>query len=199
MVQPGHQQDGDDFDLLMQKADTAMYASKEQARGTYSFFPAKNLGAFGDGGAVTTSDDKVLEVLKQLRNHGSKVRYHHEMEGFNSRLDTVQAAILSVRLKHVEKWTEMRNKVAAKYAGDKGAADKLAEKIIKGGAGSSRGQWTSALRNTHSTIMVLGISGSKYFRRMLRMTLRSSSTSASACSFSKRSTRSTANSARRPH
>jgi dTDP-4-amino-4,6-dideoxygalactose transaminase len=55
-------------------------------------------------------------VLKQLRNHGSKVRYHHEMEGFNSRLDTVQAAVLSVRLKHVEKWTEMRNAVAAKYA-----------------------------------------------------------------------------------
>ena len=84
--------------------------------GTYSFFPAKNLGAFGDGGAVTTSDDKILETLKQLRNHGSKVRYHHEMEGFNSRLDTVQAAVLSVRLKHVEKWTELRNAVAAKYA-----------------------------------------------------------------------------------
>ena len=84
--------------------------------GTYSFFPAKNLGAFGDGGAITTSDDKILETLKQLRNHGSKVRYHHEMEGFNSRLDTVQAAVLSVRLKHVEKWTEMRNAVAAKYA-----------------------------------------------------------------------------------
>ncbi|MDO8804363.1 MAG: DegT/DnrJ/EryC1/StrS family aminotransferase [Elusimicrobiota bacterium] len=84
--------------------------------GTYSFFPAKNLGAFGDGGAITTSDDKILETLKQLRNHGSKVRYHHEMEGFNSRLDTVQAAILSVRLKRVEKWTGMRNAVAAKYA-----------------------------------------------------------------------------------
>ncbi|KAF0127094.1 MAG: DegT/DnrJ/EryC1/StrS aminotransferase [Elusimicrobia bacterium] len=84
--------------------------------GTYSFFPAKNLGAFGDGGAVTTSDDKIYETLKQLRNHGSKVRYHHEMEGFNSRLDTVQAAILSIRLKHVEKWTEMRNQVAARYA-----------------------------------------------------------------------------------
>ena len=84
--------------------------------GTYSFFPAKNLGAFGDGGAVTTNEDKILETLKQLRNHGSKVRYHHEMEGFNSRLDTVQAAVLSVRLKHVEKWTEMRNAVAAKYA-----------------------------------------------------------------------------------
>ncbi|OGS12518.1 MAG: hypothetical protein A2285_09900 [Elusimicrobia bacterium RIFOXYA12_FULL_57_11] len=84
--------------------------------GTYSFFPAKNLGAFGDGGAVTTNDDKIYEELKALRNHGSKVRYMHEIEGFNSRLDTVQAAVLSVRLKHVEKWTEMRNAVAAKYA-----------------------------------------------------------------------------------
>lgn len=84
--------------------------------GTYSFFPAKNLGAFGDGGAIVTSDQKIYDTLIQLRNHGSKVRYHHEMEGFNSRLDTVQAAILSIRLKHVEKWTEMRNKVAGKYA-----------------------------------------------------------------------------------
>jgi len=84
--------------------------------GTYSFFPAKNLGAFGDGGAIVTSDQKIYDTLIQLRNHGSKVRYHHEMEGFNSRLDTVQAAILSIRLKHVEKWTEMRNKVAEKYA-----------------------------------------------------------------------------------
>ncbi len=84
--------------------------------GTFSFFPAKNLGAFGDGGAVLTNDEKIYETLKQLRNHGSKVRYHHEMEGFNSRLDTVQAAILSIRLRHVEKWTEMRSKVAAKYA-----------------------------------------------------------------------------------
>lgn len=84
--------------------------------GTFSFFPAKNLGAFGDAGAVLTNDDKIYEELKALRNHGSKVRYIHEIEGFNSRLDTVQAAILGVRLKHVEKWTEMRNAVAAKYA-----------------------------------------------------------------------------------
>jgi len=83
--------------------------------GTYSFFPAKNLGAFGDGGLVTTDDAKIYEELKALRNHGSKVRYLHDMEGFNSRLDTIQAAILSVKLRHVLKWTEMRNAVAAKY------------------------------------------------------------------------------------
>ena len=84
--------------------------------GTFSFFPAKNLGAFGDGGAVTTNDDKIYEELKALRNHGSKVRYIHDMEGFNARLDTVQAAVLSIRLRHVEKWTEMRNAAAAGYA-----------------------------------------------------------------------------------
>jgi dTDP-4-amino-4,6-dideoxygalactose transaminase len=84
--------------------------------GTFSFLPAKNLGAFGDGGMVTTNDDRVCEELKALRNHGSRARYMHETEGYNSRLDTVQAAVLSVRLKHVEKWTEMRNSVAAKYA-----------------------------------------------------------------------------------
>jgi dTDP-4-amino-4,6-dideoxygalactose transaminase len=84
--------------------------------GTFSFFPAKNLGAFGDGGLVTTNDPKTYEELKALRNHGSKVRYLHDMEGFNSRLDTIQAAILSVKLKHVLKWTEMRNAVAAEYA-----------------------------------------------------------------------------------
>lgn len=92
--------------------------------GTYSFFPAKNLGAFGDAGLVTTNDKSVCEELRALRNHGSKTRYLYEMEGFNSRLHTVQAAVLSVRLKHVEKWTEMRNKIAAKYsAALKGACE----------------------------------------------------------------------------
>jgi len=84
--------------------------------GTFSFFPAKNLGAFGDGGLVTTNDPDIAAELKALRNHGSKVRYLHEMEGFNSRLDTIQAAILSVKLKRVLKWTEMRNAAAAQYA-----------------------------------------------------------------------------------
>ncbi len=84
--------------------------------GTFSFFPAKNLGAFGDGGMVTTNDPKIYEELKALRNHGSKVRYLHDIEGFNSRLDTIQAAILSVKLKHVLDWTRMRNAAAAKYA-----------------------------------------------------------------------------------
>lgn len=83
--------------------------------GTFSFFPAKNLGAFGDGGMITTDDKEIAEMAKCLRNHGSRQRYIHEMEGFNSRLDTIQAAILRVKLKHLNKWTEMRNTVAQKY------------------------------------------------------------------------------------
>lgn len=83
--------------------------------GTFSFFPAKNLGAFGDGGLITTDDDEIAQKIKALRNHGSKERYLYEMEGFNSRLDTIQAAILKIKLKYVLKWTEMRNKVAQKY------------------------------------------------------------------------------------
>ncbi len=93
------------------------YAGTMGDCGTFSFFPAKNLGAFGDGGMIITNNENIYNELKALRNHGSKARYIHDMEGFNSRLDTVQAAILSIKLKHIEKWTEMRNKVAEKYAG----------------------------------------------------------------------------------
>jgi dTDP-4-amino-4,6-dideoxygalactose transaminase len=85
--------------------------------GCHSFFPAKNLGCFGDGGMITTSDPEIAEKAKMLRNHGSKVRYFHDIHGYNSRLDTLQAAILLVKLKHINEWTEMRNKTAQKYAG----------------------------------------------------------------------------------
>jgi dTDP-4-amino-4,6-dideoxygalactose transaminase len=84
--------------------------------GCFSFFPAKNLGCFGDGGMIITSDEKVYENAKALRNHGQKVKYFTELHGFNSRLDTIQAAVLSVKLKYVDKWTRMRSVVAAKYA-----------------------------------------------------------------------------------
>jgi dTDP-4-amino-4,6-dideoxygalactose transaminase len=108
--------------------------------GTFSFFPAKNLGAFGDGGLVTTNDDRTYEELKALRNHGSKVRYLHDMEGYNSRLDTMQAAILSVKLKHVLKWTEMRNAVAAKY--DAALKDICAPAIVRPGCRHSFNYYT---------------------------------------------------------
>lgn len=84
--------------------------------GTFSFFPAKNLGAYGDGGLITTDDEKIMQLAKMLRNHGSKERYIHEIEGFNSRLDTIQATILRIKLKYISRFTEMRNNIAKKYA-----------------------------------------------------------------------------------
>ncbi len=84
--------------------------------GSFSFFPAKNLGAYGDGGLITTDIPEIASTVKMLRNHGSKERYIHETEGFNSRLDTIQAAILRIKLKHITKATEMRNNIAKKYA-----------------------------------------------------------------------------------
>ncbi len=83
--------------------------------GTFSFFPAKNLGAFGDGGLVLSKNSGIIEKIKVLRNHGSSRPYVYESEGFNSRLDTIQAAVLRIKLRFVEKWTERRNDIALKY------------------------------------------------------------------------------------
>ena len=85
------------------------------AAAAFSFYPGKNLGAFGDGGAVTTNDDGLARQLKLLRNWGSVVKYHHEIQGYNSRLDTMQAAVLSVKLRHLAKWNEHRNTAAGWY------------------------------------------------------------------------------------
>lgn len=81
----------------------------------FSFYPGKNLGAFGDGGAVTTNDAELAERLKVLRNYGSKVKYHNELPGFNSRLDELQAAFLRVKLKKLDEWNNRRSKVAEHY------------------------------------------------------------------------------------
>ena len=83
--------------------------------GCFSFFPTKNLGGCGDGGALTTDDPKIAAAAKLIRDHGSKVRYHHEAIGINSRLDAVQAAILKVKLQHLEAWNKNREAVAERY------------------------------------------------------------------------------------
>ncbi|MCT7976495.1 DegT/DnrJ/EryC1/StrS family aminotransferase [Laspinema olomoucense] len=83
--------------------------------GAYSFFPSKNLGAYGDGGMIVTNDDHVAEVARMLRVHGAKKKYHNEVLGYNSRLDTLQAAILRVKLPYLEQWNEGRRKVAKTY------------------------------------------------------------------------------------
>ena len=81
----------------------------------FSFYPGKNLGAYGDGGAVTTNDSALAERIQLLRNWGSRKKYHHEEPGLNSRLDTLQAAVLHVKLKHLADCNERRRQHAAAY------------------------------------------------------------------------------------
>jgi dTDP-4-amino-4,6-dideoxygalactose transaminase len=83
--------------------------------GAYSFFPSKNLGAYGDGGLIATDDDALAEQARMLRVHGSRKKYHNEIVGYNSRLDTLQAAILRVKLPHIDVWNEGRRLVAQRY------------------------------------------------------------------------------------
>lgn len=83
--------------------------------GCTSFFPSKNLGCYGDGGAMCTNDDALAEKLKMVANHGQKTRYYHDLIGCNSRLDTIQAAILDIKLRHLEKYNEARRSAADYY------------------------------------------------------------------------------------
>lgn len=83
--------------------------------GCTSFFPSKNLGCFGDGGAIITQDIVLSEKIKMIANHGQKIKYHHDVIGVNSRLDTLQAAILNVKLKYLDDYEKRRNQVAEYY------------------------------------------------------------------------------------
>ena len=83
--------------------------------GAFSFYPGKNLGAYGDGGAIVTNSDELAKKCRMIANHGRIEKYNHEFEGRNSRLDGLQAAILSVKLKHLDEWTDARIKVADYY------------------------------------------------------------------------------------
>ena len=83
--------------------------------GCFSFYPGKNLGAYGDGGAVVTDSDELAEKFRLLRNYGQKVKNRHDMLAYNCRLDTMQAAVLLVKMKYIERWTDQRGQVAEWY------------------------------------------------------------------------------------
>lgn len=83
--------------------------------GVFSFYPGKNLGAYGDGGAIITNNDQIAKKTRMIANHGRIEKYNHEFEGRNSRLDGIQAGILSVKLKYIDKWTEARINLAKYY------------------------------------------------------------------------------------
>ncbi len=107
---------------VIEDAAQAIGASRNGTRaglmgdtGCFSFFPSKNLGGFGDGGLVVTNDQGLRDSLAMLRVHGSRVKYLHEQVGINSRLDALQAAVLRVKLKHLDRWTEGRRRNAARY------------------------------------------------------------------------------------
>lgn len=99
----------------MFKDGTTKKAGTMGTVGCTSFFPSKNLGCYGDGGALYTADPVLADKLKMIANHGQKVRYYHDMIGCNSRLDTMQAAVLDIKLKHLETYNEARRRAADRY------------------------------------------------------------------------------------
>lgn len=88
----------------------------------FSFYPGKNLGAFGEAGATVTNDAELARKVQMLRDHGQSRKYHHDMEGYNGRLDSIQAGILQVKLRHLAAWNEKRRECAARYEELLGAA-----------------------------------------------------------------------------
>ncbi len=122
----------DEFDRIIEQHDAVLIEDAAQAFGAkwrdrkagalgkvaaFSFYPTKNLSAYGDGGCVTTNDERLADHVRRLRNHGSLERYYHEEIGWNSRLDAVQAAVLRVKLKHIDDWNQARRMLACRYHG----------------------------------------------------------------------------------
>jgi dTDP-4-amino-4,6-dideoxygalactose transaminase len=117
------------------QAHGAEYFSKKQKRwvkagsvghaGAFSFYPGKNLGACGEGGAVTTNSEKVASKIRMLRDHGQVKKYYHDIEGYNGRLDAIQAGILRVKLQHLSDWNQKRREAASRYKELLSAVDEL--------------------------------------------------------------------------
>lgn len=121
--------------------------------GCTSFFPSKNLGCYGDGGAIMTNNDDLAEKLRMIANHGQRIKYHHSVIGCNSRLDTIQAAILDVKLQHLDEYCAMRYK-AAQYYTDKLKEFDPTEKYFQtplevGDGGHVYHQYTLIIKDNH--------------------------------------------------
>lgn len=101
---------------------------------TFSFYPGKNLGAWGDAGAIVTNDDDLAQKCRMFANHGALIKHQHEMEGINSRMDGLQAALLTTKLKHIDEWTRARQAVAERYDESLRGIDDLDLPIVRAGA-----------------------------------------------------------------
>ena len=114
----------DEFGLLVIEDCAQSFGSRYQGKttgtmgcvGAYSFFPSKNLGCYGDGGMITTNDDEIAAQIRLLRNHGSSQQYHHDVIGYNSRLDELQAVVLRIKLKYIDEYNQKRLAVARAYS-----------------------------------------------------------------------------------
>jgi len=116
---------GADCDDALRQRLTGMMTGTIGHVGTYSFFPSKNLGAFGDGGLLATDDDALADTAIKLRAHGGKHKYHNEMLGYNSRLDSMQAAMLQIKLPHIDEANEARRAVARRYTEGLAGVDRI--------------------------------------------------------------------------
>jgi len=113
----------EEYDIFILEDVAQAFGGKYQGRklgtigdiGAFSFFPSKNLGACGDGGLIATNDSKIAELARMLRVHGAKEKYRNEVVGYNSRLDELQAAILRVKLPHLDQWNAQRRRIAERY------------------------------------------------------------------------------------
>ncbi|GAB3433999.1 DegT/DnrJ/EryC1/StrS family aminotransferase [Actinophytocola sediminis] len=135
----GRPADLDAIEVVANQFDLAVIEDAAQAHGAryrgqrigarraaaFSFYPGKNLGAFGDGGAVVTNDQEIADQVRLLRNYGSRVKYHNEVKGTNSRLDELQAAMLRVKLSHLDTWNARRAAVAKRYQTELAGLDGL--------------------------------------------------------------------------
>lgn len=115
--------------------------------GTTSFFPSKNLGCFGDGGALTTNDEELMQKIKMIANHGQEKKYYHKVLGCNSRLDSIQAAILNVKLKYLDSYAANRNTMAMFYYKELTGIDEIALPIKAKNSDHVFHQFTMIVKN----------------------------------------------------